>query len=505
MSGRLSIDWEPPGPVAEAFLNSWNDVNLVNGPVGSGKTTTSQVKATVATARQEPSTKAKARNAKGDLVAVRKFKLCVIAATYRSLWRTTMPSWFMRLPKTAGEFTGAENGPCTHRIQFALPDDTIGDLQVDFIAIGENSVEDTMRGYEPTAFYLVELDLLPSDIIMHARMRLGRYPPMDEGGPTWTGIWADCNAPEFESWLHEDVFLKSPAERAAAGVSLFVQPSGLSPRAENLQNLKGGASYYADKLKGQPLWFVKRMVHNRPGFSRAGQPVYEDYEDDRHVAAANLEYIPGLPLIVGMDGGLSPAATFKQRTHLGQWRVLAELVTQHGVGATRFGDLLRQFLRDEFPHAATIIAYADPAAFYGADKDGKEKNWAEIVEAKARIVIRPAPTNDPSTRWDAVKQPLTRSVEGGPAFLLSPRCTTLRIGFNSGYRFRKARVTDTRFAEQADKNKFSHVHDALQYGLSGGGEDHIVRARVANEDRRRRQGAANHQHDWDPFGAGANA
>jgi hypothetical protein len=44
----------------------------------------------------------------------------------------------------------------------------------------------------------------------------------------------------------------------------------------------------------------------------------------------------------------------------------------------------------------------------------------------------------------------------------------LREGFLGGYHFRKFRSTDkaasTKYAESPDKNEYSHIHDALQYG-----------------------------------------
>ncbi|MES2171014.1 MAG: hypothetical protein V4479_09900, partial [Actinomycetota bacterium] len=65
-----------------------------------------------------------------------------------------------------------------------MPDKTVVDFTIEFGAIGENAVEDFMRGYEPTAFYLNELDLLARDVFIYAKGRVGRYPDMNEGGPT---------------------------------------------------------------------------------------------------------------------------------------------------------------------------------------------------------------------------------------------------------------------------------------------------------------------------------
>ena len=47
----------------------------------------------------------------------------------------------------------------------------------------------------------------------------------------------------------------------------------------------------------------------------------------------------------------------------------------------------------------------------------------------------------------------------------------LRKGFAGGYHYRRLKVAgDERYHDEPNKNGFSHVHDALQYALSGGGE-----------------------------------
>ena len=47
----------------------------------------------------------------------------------------------------------------------------------------------------------------------------------------------------------------------------------------------------------------------------------------------------------------------------------------------------------------------------------------------------------------------------------------LRKGFAGGYHYRRLKVAgDERYHDEPNKNEFSHVHDALQYALSGGGE-----------------------------------
>lgn len=492
MSENLTLRWHSPGPVSSAFMRVERDAEILNGPIGAGKTRTAFTKAIKRAARQKPSSRD----------GIRKFKLCTVHANYRQLWRSTLPSWFKLMPREEGEFIGAQDGPAKHVITFGLPDGTYVQFQNDFIAIGDNAAEDVMRGYEPTAFFLNELDLLAEDVYTFSRGRVGRYPDMSEGGPDWFGVLGDCNAPELNSWLYQNVFLNKPItkddgtqERFTDYGVLLRQPSGLSPQAENLPNLPKG--YYEKQRRGQPAWYVARMIENKPGYSRAGKPVYPEFADDRHVAAQPLEPIEGLPLLIGLDAGGSPAGVIGQRLRNGQWRIIDELVSEQGTGPTRFGEGLARRLAERYPGWREIRAWADPSAQYGADRQRDEQDWIEIIASVTGLSIVPGPTNNLTPRWDAVRRPLMRLIDGQPSFLLSPECVVLREGFNSGYRFRKQQIGETvRYSEEAEKNEYSHPHDALQYLMSGGGEDLEIRGRTEDLRRASSQPAV---HDWDPF------
>src|SRR5262249_55697785 len=152
---------------------------ILNGPVGSGKTTACLVKAVVLAARQRISHGRYATIAGvSDPLPVRRFKLTVVRDTYRQLWRSTIPSWWKRVPKAVGTWEGAAGGPATHSIDMALGDGTALEFFIDFAAIGDHDIEEFMRGYEPTAWYLNEADLLAREVYQWARTRWGRFPDM---------------------------------------------------------------------------------------------------------------------------------------------------------------------------------------------------------------------------------------------------------------------------------------------------------------------------------------
>jgi hypothetical protein len=67
-------------------------------------------------------------------------------------------------------------------------------------------------------------------------------------------------------------------------------------------------------------------------------------------------------------------------------------------------------------------------------------------------------------RINAVDVLLTKLIGGKPAFQISPCCEMLRRGFISEYKYHIFKGVTERVGEKPEKNEFSHVHDALQYG-----------------------------------------
>lgn len=447
MSNEKKIIWSPPGPVSAAFMACGADVQLLNGPIGSGKTSTVLIKGLQIAGRQRPST----------LDGIRKFKLCVVRDTYRQLWKTTIPSWWEWVPKNTGEWSGAKDGPAVHKLIIPQPDGTTLHFQIDFVAIGENSAESVMRGYQPTAFYLNELDMLSQDAFTYAAGRAGRYPPRREGGCTWYGILGDFNAPELDTWLHEMV-LDTPE-----GVKIFRQPGGRDKNAENLHNLE--PDYYDRQIRinRKDPQYIKRMVDNEPGFSRAGKPVFPNFNDHLHVSKTPLEYLPGLRLEVGLDAALHPAAVFLQILPNGQKRIIGELVPGR-MGPTNFSRLLVDQIKRDYPEAdwKEIRCYCDPSAADGGE--GEDQSWLDKVREKTGLRIQPAFSNSLTARLDPISESLLRLIDGvEPEFLLSTVCKSLRKGCNGGYKYAKIAGSNARFSDKPEKNDCSHPQDGLQY------------------------------------------
>ncbi len=145
-----------PGPIAEAAY--WDDGAIVGiqGPVGSGKTTT-MLKSRLRRAMAAPCSVIDGR---------RRYKLLVIRATYRQLWSTTIPDFLKVFPKHLGEWSGGRGGPVTFTmlhddgLRIDPPPGHTGDWSneilfiVEFMAFGDD-IQGSLRGYQATDMRLV--------------------------------------------------------------------------------------------------------------------------------------------------------------------------------------------------------------------------------------------------------------------------------------------------------------------------------------------------------------
>lgn len=484
--------FRPAGPVSAAFLqDTTHDVRALLGPVGGGKSVTCIFDLLRNAAMMPACLDGKIR-----------FRVAVIGRTYGQMERNLFPTWKNWIPPNDeapwqdGEFTGGGGRFAKHEFTFDIVRG--GKLvqvlfEAIFAAIGENNAEQFMRGFEPTAFWLYEMDLLPEDVLNQAQFRLGRYPAVHQLPPGVTFrafIVGDLNAPDIDSWFYREF-----EEAKPDGYKLYRQPSGRSAQAENIANLKPG--YYEKHIerlgKGRRTkHLVRRFVDAQYGPSLAGEPVYEDYSDQVHLAPGPIAVLDGVPIIAGFDQGIRwPACVLLQQAANGQYRVLGE-VSPGRMGAKRFADRVRQFVAERAPGRHIEAAWADPAGWSGADREAGETAWAETLGAELGVQIEPAPTNEFNARADAVTDELTYMLDGqSPGLLLDGKnCPMLRKGFASHYMFPLNQAGDAQSDKRPVKNEFSHVHDGLQYVLLGHKGRYGAIASQRASDRRDRSRAA---------------
>lgn len=459
------MSWVSSGPVAQRFVWHPAPVSLICGPFGSGKTTAMFVKLLICSMAVPPS----------PVDDVRYARVAVVRDTYRNLETNTIPSWEERFPKSMGKWKGGGGGePGMHVIDFLLEDGTTLHWEVLFVAVGDHNVKQFCDGLQLTACALNGTDELPGDLIDYMQPRLGRWPAPQHRPPDWkryVPFWCklmgDMNAPDLDNWTY-DKFV----ENKSPDFEIFMQPGGLDEGAENLANLRDG--YYERMMHGKADWWIKRFVHNKFGFSRSGTPVYPDFNDALHVSSRPLAYDKRRVLVFGGDGGRDCCVIAMQRTFAGRVHWLKEFVPEKRMGAKQFGAWLAREAANTWPEIEKFVFFLDPACFEPNSEDD-DFTWAEIF-ARAfglgedwRDYVKPAQSQDPEVRRDAVASLLREFDDGQPLLLIDPvNCRTVRRGFASGFHYANTKThgEETKTLDPV-KNKYSHPMEAGEYGTLG--------------------------------------
>jgi hypothetical protein len=473
-----------PGPVADAFLASRAFVQIIIGPVGSAKTVTALRKL-----RRIGMMQGGRRDEHG--VLWRRARGGIIRESYPNLEKNTLPSWFRIHPQSDGKFLW--KAPYTHRLLLILKTDAAGrpidvcDLEMEFRAIGDRTVEEACRGWEVNAVLIDEADLQPADLIAFLSGRVGRFSELDPSTVVDPTIILALNAPYIDNWCYSLAYeqefaeLLDPALAEALGgrplVEVFIQPGGRSARAENVHNLpKGYYPVQAAVNKHRPD-YVARMIDNKPVPLMHGQPVNPAFDFEAHVGA--LEWDRRRMLIVGFDQGLFASAVACQRTEEGHFRTLREAVAfvkpgevLRKIGATAFGQLVKAMLNEHFFDIAPdrLRFVGDPAAWRAKDNEDEERDWIRLFEQALGARAHRAKTNRQTLRHEAVWKAMS-TVAG---YQVDPACKHLIRGHLGGYRYASADMRDgeTRGHLEVANTIYTHVCDAEQYAAVEG--EHVI-------------------------------
>ena len=462
--------YKPDGDTLKAFMKDNAFFRGIRGPVGSGKSVACCVEVFRRALQQE----------KGK-DGIRKSRWAIIRNTNPQLRTTTIKTWLDWFPEdTWGKFMWSV--PYTHWIK---QDDL--ELEVIFLALDRPEDVKKLLSLELTGIWVNEAREIPKSIIDACTMRVGRYPSMRDGGATWSGMICDTNAPEEDHWwpiMSGEVPVPDHIHHEQARMlvkpdnwNFYIQPEGMkeeydekgvvkdykdNPNAENSNNLL--KSYYPNLVRGKTKSWIDVYVMNRLGMIQEGKPVYAEFNAETHIAKEEIPIADGVPLFIGIDFGLTPAAVFGQKVR-GRWLIQSEIVAID-MGIVRFAELLRQEIATRFGNLEISI-FGDPAGDFRAQTD--ESTPFQILRG-AGLRATPAPSNSIDLRLEAVRGSLNKMADGKPAFMIDRRCPTLIKGFESGYAYRRLQVSGERFDEKPDKNMYSHIHDALQYLMLGAGE-----------------------------------
>ena len=432
---QVNIKYDYTGsPTLKDFALSPAFLRCVTGPFGSGKSSACVMEIIRRAKEQAP-----------GLDGIRRTRWAVIRNTYTELRDTTIKTFHDWLPPSMFGTWQVAN----HDYQItAIPGVHI---EILFRALDNEADVKKLLSMELTGAWLNEAREIPWAIVDAITGRVGRFPAMKDGGPTWYGVIMDTNPPDEESDLYH-VFEEERPDNAV----IFRQPSGLSDKAENLPHLVPG--YYNNLAVGKSEEWKNVYIHGKYGFIIEGQPVYPEYNDVTH--CKEREPVPGLPIRRGWDFGLTPACSFSQVDAKGRWNVFDELYAE-SLGISRFSGDVLDYCTRKYP-SFKFEDYGDPAGNQRSQVD--ERTCFDILKAK-NIMIKDG-EQSVMRRLESVRKALTTLVDGDPMFTLHPRCKRLRKGFMGGYHYPQLRSKPGELKENPEKNVYSHIHDALQYDAS---------------------------------------
>ena len=447
----MDIDYTAPPTVAN-FMQSESFIRLIAGPVGSGKTTGVIFELLRRACEQWPA---------HDGIRYTRFAVC--RQTLSQLKNTVLKDiahWFNTIAR------------------WKVSDSTIYfeflDVKSEWLLLPLETPEDQRRllSMNLTAIWISEGIEISFDLIGPISARCGRYPSPADGGARWYGIVIDTNMPtEGTPWA--EAMTNPPPDW-----DVYIQPSGLAQNAENLpyllqtpetlkmsvddiRRIARGRLYYDRLSRNRNSAWVTRYVLADYGPDPSGSAVFSGtFRASFHVVA-ELAPITGRPLIVGQDFGRDPWGVILQEDHRGRLLILEEVEAEDTGLINHCRTTLRPRLMQRRYQGLSIVVVGDPAGNQRSQYD--EKTAFDILKGEGFSAM-PALTNDLDTRLSSVESYLLQQRDGGGAILFDrSRCPKLIQAMNGMYRYSKTSLEVSR--PTPDKNGWSHVSDALQYGV----------------------------------------
>ena len=473
----INLDFSK-SPVIYDFIQNNDFVQGIMGPVGSGKSYGCAAKIMVKAVQQAPS----------PIDGIRYSRWAVVRNSYPMLKTTTIKTWLDLFPEsTFGPMLWTP--PITHHIRLPARGEAAGiDCEVIFLALDQPTDVRKLLSLELTGAWVNEARELPKAVIDGLTHRVGRYPTKRDGGASWSGIWMDTNPMDDDHWWHRMAEKEKLTGKFAW--KFWRQPGGvievntddlpefpeandhifsagkwwkINSKAENINNLPAG--YYLQMLGGKNLDWIKCYAGGEYTYVQEGRAVWPEYEDS--TMSGDTEIDMTVPIQVGLDFGLTPAATIGQRLPNGRWLIHQEIVT-FDMGLERFGTQLLAELNSRYPNHQVMI-WGDPA---GMARDAIYEVTAFDFLKTLGLRAQPTASNDFKVRREASAAPMQRLINGKPGLIVNRECKLLRKALSGGYHFKRIAVGagHERFRDAPNKNEHSHIGDSFGYLMLGGGE-----------------------------------
>ena len=427
-------------PTLQQFHESTASFRCIVGPVGSGKTSAAAIEICFYIPQYLC-----------QKYGIKKTRWCVVRNSYRELTDTTQRTLLEWLP--GGSYKASD------KTYFINGEDEENEWTVEILFRSCESAQDIkkFKSLDLTGYWIDESIEVAPQVKNMLKNRVGRYP---KRCPVRYGI-ETTNPPDVEHPTYYEFKWQEPPPGPVVDKPPLKDHEGFwQPPYENSPNLRPG--YYQDlrnDYRDVPDW-IAMYIEGKPGVLVQGKLVYNNFDRKDHVADDFLEN-DGQPLIVGWDNsGNTPAAVVVQIPTANQAQVLAEFHTDKE-GIVDFTHRVMQTINLVYPKAKDIRHYGDPAGEAKFSRqEGSLTSNAQLQRESCGVDVEASEQNF-RARVESVEQQLARR----NGLLIDPRCTRLINGFIGGYHYPENKSIVGEYLPNVVKNKFSHIHDALQYAM----------------------------------------
>lgn len=451
-----------PEPTALRFHQSDSRHRVLLGPVGTGKSVACVIELLLMSAEIPP-----------DAQGVRASRALVVRNTYSELLDTTIATWEDWVDTSV--FPVMKSIPYRTRIKGTLSDGTRYDFHVVFRALEEEKDVRKLKSLDVTFVWGNEASELRHSAVVMCNQRSGRYPmKIRYEGCGYTDadlqhmlrgrMILDSNLFDAQHWMNKYCFLEKPPD-----VEVFQLPPALveipdpdapegvkatiyipNPEAENVSHHSEGSAYWMKQVYGATRSWIQIYLMGKVARVVAGQTVLaESFDEELHASKVALAINRALPVLIGFDYGIHPAAVFAQPRSNGGLQVVGELAPEEDIGLERFiEELFIPYVRSRFVGIRTFTAWGDPA---GRGRSGVDLRTPFNMLRPFVTTIEPTLTNKFATRKEAVEYYLMRRegmlIDAIHAPRLIEACAAKYV-----YKGR-----------EPAKDYWSHVSDAFQY------------------------------------------
>lgn len=435
-----------PLPTLKQFHESPAQIRCIVGPVGSGKTTGAAIEAIRFIGQFML-----------EVYGIKKTRGVIVRNTYDELIDTTQKTvfdWFP--PGAAGEYKAQRK---TFDVKF---NDGV-EVEVLFRSCDRKEDVKKFKSLEITWYWIDESIEVADEIKRMLKNRIGRYPArkdypdLKEDQPTPRFGIETTNPPDVTHPTYSNfAWTTPPPGPVPEGEPLKNHVGFWQPARENERNLRYG--YYADlrnDYSDNPDW-IDMYIDGKPGVIAKGKLVYNNFRRDVHQAKSNLVW-SGQPLFRGWDdSGNIPACVVCMMPTPRRIHIIKEFYSDK-MNIVDFAQHVVAVCNTEYPNT-TWQDWDDPAGWNEySTKDGGFTSNAKLICESTGIGLQPSEQNL-TARINAVDSQLSL-IDG---VLIDPRCVRLLNGFLGGYCYPEIGTTGA-YRDKPEKNRFSHLHDALQY------------------------------------------